>query len=178
DYLNSNQLKQSGQRFSNLFDQLPVGAREANYQTLKKAIDKLQSEAVVNIEEHLLSHPNDLKDMVAGISITAVNQTLLDMHKAPTVEKYLIDEYAIDKWWNAGWVEFYARQIAAFASGKNGVEAEYSGSGPGGSCLQTLAIATIVKGHEEDWSRVITIHEDISRRNKSEQALMEAKTVA
>ncbi len=177
-YLTSNQLRQSEERFSTLFDQLPVGAQEENYQTVKKVVEKLQLKGVINLEDYLLSHPKVLKEMVAGVRVTAVNQALLDMHGAPSMGMYLVEESAIDKWWDTKWVEFYARQISAFASGKRYVEAEHIDSRIKGTHFETLSIATIVKGHENNWKRVITIHEDITKRKKDEQDLLGAKILA
>ncbi|MCP4490539.1 MAG: EAL domain-containing protein [Gammaproteobacteria bacterium] len=177
-HLTSNQLLQSEERFSSLFDQLPVGAQEENYQSIKRVVDKLKFKGVENIEDYLLSHQKILKEMVTGSHITAVNQALLDMHEAPSMDTYLIKEASIDKWWDAKWVAYYAKQIEAFASGKRYLEGEHVNTKVNGSFFETRSLATIVDGHEDDWKRVITTYEDITGRKKYEQALMDAKTLA
>ncbi len=177
-HLTLNQLRQSEERFSTLFDQLPVGAQEENYQSLKKVVDKLKFKGVKNIEEYLLNNPKILKEMVAGSRITAVNRALLDIHEAPSMDAFLIGEDDIDKWWDAHWVDFFAKQIDAFATGKRYFEAEHVDSKVDGTYIETRSITTIVRGHEDDWKRVITILEDITSRKKDEQALLEAKTLA
>ena len=171
-------LKQSEKRFSSLFDQLPVGVQEENYQSIKRVVDKLRFKGVEDIGEYLITNPKILREMVGGTSITAVNQALLDLHEAPSRQEFLDEEADVDDWWDAEWVEFYSKEIDALASGARHFEAERVDSRLDGSYFETRSITTIVKGHEDDWKRVITIYEDITNRKKSELALLEAKTLA
>ena len=174
----SSALKQSEKRFSSLFDQLPVGVQEEDYSSIKRVVDKLQYKGIEDIEEYLIDHPKILREMVSGTKITAVNQALLDMHEAPSRQVFFESEANIDDWWDADWVEFYAREIHALALGKRYYEAERIDSRVDGTFFETRSITTLVKGHEDDWKRVITIHEDITDRKKSELALLEAKILA
>ena len=172
------ELKQSEQRFSSLFDQLPVGVVEEDYRSIKKVVDKLLYKGVEDIREYLETNPRMLREMVSGTRITNVNQALIDLSEAKDMDDFLEDEADIDDWWDAEWVEFYAGEINALATGKRFYEAERVDSKVDGSHFETRSITTIVKGHEKDWARVITIHEDISDRKKNELDLIEAKELA
>jgi len=174
----SSALKQSEERFSSLFDQLPVGVQEEDYSSIKSVVNKLKFKGVENIEEYLLDHPKILREMVAGTKITAVNQAQLDMHEAASRQAFLESEADIDDWWDADWVAFYSKEIHVLARGGKYYEAERIDSRVDGSYFETRSITTLVKGYEEDWKRVITIHEDITDRKKSELAMLEAKTLA
>jgi len=174
----SSALKQSEERFSSLFDQLPVGVQEENYHSIKKIVDKLKFKGVEDIEDYLATHPKVLHEMVSGTHITAANQALLDIHEAASRKEFFDSEANIDNWWDAEWVEFYSKEIGALANGAKYYEAERVDSKVDGSYFETRSITTIVRGHEDDWKRVITIFEDITNRKQNELALLEAKTLA
>ncbi|MCP4433595.1 MAG: response regulator, partial [Gammaproteobacteria bacterium] len=172
------ELTKSEQRFFSLFDQLPVGVLEEDYRPIKKVVDKLAYRGIENIREYLEEHPRVLKRMVSDTRITNVNQALIDLHEARSKEEFIRIELDIDDWWDAEWVEFYVGEIEALAGGSRLYEAERVDSKVDGSHFETRSITTIVKGHEDDWARVITIHEDITDRKKNELDLIGAKELA
>ncbi len=171
-------LEKSEERFFSLFDQLPVGVVEEDYSSIKKAVDMLLFKGIDNIRGYLEKHPEILRGMVEGTCITNVNQALLDLHKAESMEEFLSIEADVDDWWDAEWVEFYTGEISALASGNRFFEAERADSKADGSHFETRSVTTIVKGHEKDWARVITIHEDITNRKRDETSLIEARDLA
>ena len=168
-------LEQSEERFSTLFDQLPLGVVEEDYRSVEKWVDKFKSEGIDDIREYLEPHPKIVKELAAGTSITNVNQALLDLNEASSKESFLAGEDGIDEWWSSTWVDFYVGEISALARGEKFVEAERIDSKIDGSYFETRSITTVVKGHEADWSRVITIHEDITSRKINESELVLAK---
>jgi len=171
-------LAQSEERFFTLFDQLPVGVVEEDFGSFKQQIDTLKSRGVDDICQYLVSHPKLVKELVAGTVITNVNQAMLDLNEASSRAEFLQVEADVDEWWGDHWCQFYAEEIAALASGEKFFEGEHVDSKVDGSYIETRSITTIVKGHEADWARVITIHEDITSRKKNEGDLVEAKNQA
>ena len=171
-------LKKSEERFFTLFDQLPVGVVEEDYQPIKRAVDKLQADGVTDVIAYLRSQPQFLKLIVADTAISNVNQAMLDLNEATSKEQFLNIEADIDGWWNDEWVDFYLGEINALMHGQRFFETEREDSRVAGSVYETRSITTVVKGHEQDWARVITIHEDITNRKKNELDLLEAKEQA
>ena len=171
-------LKESEERYYSLFAQMPLGVQEEDYSAIKKVVDKLQFEGVDNLEEYLLNDPILLRKMVGDTRITSVNETLIQMHEAESREEFLAGEADFDSWWDAQWVTYYAAEIAGLASDSKSYQAERVDSRIDDSLFQTRAIATLVRGYEDTWERVITIHEDITDRKNAEIALIEAKTQA
>ena len=171
-------LRQSEERYHSLFAQMPLGVQEEDYSLVKKVIDKLLFQGVEDLEEYLLENPRILREMVGQTRITNVNEALVKMHDADTREEFLAAEADIDDWWDAQWVQYYAAEYAALASDRKFYESERIDSKMDDSFFQTRTLVSLVRGYEETWERVITIHEDITERKQAEAALIEAKTQA
>ncbi|MBT8437510.1 MAG: PAS domain-containing protein, partial [Gammaproteobacteria bacterium] len=173
-----NALQQSEERFSSLFAQLPLGVQEEDYSEIKKVVDKLRSQGEPDLEKYFLDNRDILKDLVKQTRITSVNEALLRIHHADSEEGFLAAENDVDSWWDAQWVDYYAKEIAALASDDNYYTAERIDSRLDGSHFETRTIVTVARGYEDSWERVITIHEDIIDRKEAEARLIEAKTQA
>jgi len=171
-------LKKSEERFSSLFSQMPLGVQEEDYTAIKKVVDKLIFQGTENLEEYFHKNPRLLKELVEQTRITDVNEALLRMHDAESKEKFLAGEADVDDWWDAQWAEYYAKEIAALASDERLYTAERVDSRVDGSYFETRSIVTLVRGYEDSWKRVITIHEDITDRKEAEARLIEAKLQA
>lgn len=167
-------LKESEKRYHSLFEQMPLGVQEEDYSAVKKVIDKLRYRGVEDLEAYFLGHQRLLRDMIGQTRITNINETLLHMYGSESQEAYFAAEADIDDWWDAHWVEYYAAEIAALASDARYYEAERADSRVGGEIFETRSIVTLLRGSEDSWERVITIHEDISNRRQTESAMKEA----
>ena len=171
-------LTESEERYHSLFAQLPLGVQEEDYSSIKKVVDKLEFEGIENLEEYFLDNPKILREMVGATRVTNVNETLLRMHEAESKDEFIAREADVDGWWDAQWVSYYAAEIAALASDSNFYDAVRVDSRMDDSLFQSRSIASLVRGYEDTWERVITIHEDISERKNAEAALIEAKNQA
>ena len=171
-------LRESEERYSSLFAQMPLGVQEEDYTAVKKVIDKLRFQGIDDFEDYFLSNPRVLREMVSQTRITNVNEALIRMHDADSREEFLAVEAEVDDWWDAQWVEYYAAEYAALANEQRFYETERVDSKVDGDFFQTRTLVTIVRGFEHSWERIITIHEDITERKRSETALIEAKTQA
>ena len=170
--------KSSEERFTTLFEEAPVGIQEEDYSAIKKALDKLSFRGITDYKEYLIENPQFLKALVCETSITEVNQELLRIHEAESRDEFLQDEADIDEWWDVEWLHFYAAEINALYRGDQFYESERVDTKINGDYMETRSITTVVKGYEDSWKRVITIHEDITDRKKNEAAIIEAKTQA
>lgn len=159
------------EQYSLLFQNMPLGAQEENFSSVKKEVDKLVAAGVENLADFFRSNPELLQHMAGGVSITSVNQALLDIHEADSKEIYIIEDGKIDDWWSDEWVEFYSAKIASLAEGKPYYDVERTDTKVDGTPFLSRSVSFLVAGYEESWERVITIHEDITERKKMEEEL-------
>ena len=171
-------LRESEERYHSLFEQMPLGVQEEDYSAVKKVVDKLEFEGIDNLEEYFLKDPILLREMIGETRITSVNEALVKIHAAESREEFLDGESDFDDWWDAQWVTYYAAEIAGLASDNRSYTAERVDSRIDGSLFRTRTIVTLVRGYEDNWERVITIHEDVTDRKNAEIALIEAKVQA
>ena len=171
-------LRKSEQRYSSLFSKLPLGVLEQNWSMIKKSVDKLRSEGVENLKEYFENNPRILRDLVNSINITSVNDRLLEIYGAISIEELIEDEDDVSEWWDEQWANLYASEIAALAGPDRIHYGERSETRMDGSEFETRLITNIVKGDEDTWKRVLTIVEDVTERKKYETNLIEAKTMA
>jgi len=171
-------LRESEERYHSLFAQMPLGVQEEDYSAVKKVVDKLLFQGVDDLKAYFLENPMVLREMVGQTRITNVNEALLCMHEADSKEKFLVSEADLDSWWDATWVDYYAAEFAALADDHKFYDTERVDSRVDGSYFETRTLVTVVRGYEDTWERVITIHEDITARKRAEAALIEAKNQA
>ncbi len=171
-------LKQSEQRYSSLFSKLPIGVMEQNWSTIKKSVDKLQSEGVENLKEYFENNSFILRELVSSIVITSVNDKLLEILRASSLQEIVEDEEDVSSWWDEEWATLYASEIASLAGPEKINYAEMTELRMDDSVFETRLITSIVQGDEDTWKRVLTIVEDVTERKKYEADLIEAKTMA
>ena len=171
-------LRDSEQRYSSLFSQLPLGVQEQDWSSIKKAVDKLQAEGVVDLQEYFESNPLLVKELVQTVKITSVNDALLKIYGAKSVTEYIDGEEDSSEWWDEEWSNLYASEIVALLGSDKIHYQELEETRWDDSIFQTRLITSIVKGDEESWNRVLTIVEDVTERKQNEISLIAAKESA
>jgi PAS domain S-box-containing protein len=171
-------FKQSEERYSSLFTQLPLGVQEQDYSSVKKGVDELRKNGVKDLKEIFKSNPALLRKLVDGISTTSVNNAMIEIHGAESIEDYMQTEDDASVWWNDQWADYYAAEIEAFVGPDKIYYAECVDTRLDFSNFDLRMISRVVNGYEDTWERVIIIVEDITERKQSETALIEAKAVA
>ena len=171
-------FKQSEERYSSLFTQLPLGVQEEDYSSVKQAVDKLRKNGVKDLNEFFKSNPALLRKLVDGISTTNVNNAMVEIHDAESIEDYLQTEDDVSAWWNDQWADYFAAEIEAFVGPDKIYYAECVDTRLDSSNFDLRMISRVVNGYEDTWERVISTVEDITERKQNEAALIEAKSVA
>ena len=171
-------LKQSEQRYSALFSKLPLGVQEQDWSRIKLAVDKLRSEGVEDLKTYFKNNPIIFQELVGSIVITSVNDSLLEIYGARTLDELIEDEEDVTSWLDEEWAELYASEIAALAGPEKIHYAELNETRMDDSPFEVRLITSVVRGDEDSWKRILTIVEDVTERKKYEVNLIEARTEA
>ncbi len=170
-------LTRSEQRYSTLYHGLPVGVQEEDYSSIKRLLDKLVFQGVDDLQAYLRKNSQLLKEMIVGARFTQVNQALLDLHRAKSKDQFFEIEDDVESWWDADWDDYYSRKIASLYH-HGYFEAEHVDSRTDYSLFEARVISRVMPGSEQDWRRVVTMHEDITDRKQAEIELRKATEIA
>ncbi len=172
-------LKQSEERYSSLFTQLPLGVQEMDYSNVKETIDELRQQGVEDLRGYFENNPELVLSLADGLKTKSINNALVKFHDADSITDFLAVEEDVSEWWNDNWVEIYIDQFVAFSEEPSKpFEIECVDTRIDNTEFEIRFIAQVVGGYEDNWGRVVNIIEDISARKKDEAELIEARIVA
>jgi PAS domain S-box-containing protein len=162
-------MRESEERFRDLFQQSPIGIWEEDYSGAKPMIDRLRRKGVRDFRRYFREHPKMLRQAINAIKVIDVNQALLDLYRVSDKETYL--RAAAEPPRITQWMGFYEQELAALAAGEGRVVMEYPDKAFDGSDIVTRTITHIGPTYKDSWARVVTTGEDITERKRAEDAL-------
>ncbi len=163
------ELHNSDQRYKALYHQSPLGVCMEDYSLVKQRIDRLAGDGVTDFQQYFQENPDELKDIILDIRQLDANQALLDMLGAASFEEFLEYESNFEAWKHSHWRQFYIGELTALAANESTFTMEYQEAKLDGSFIDIRCTTHIVKSHEDDWSEIITTHEDITARKRAEE---------
>jgi len=170
--------QQGEERYSSLFSQMPLGFMEQDYSSVKRQVDRLRADGVDDIKGYLEAHADLLRDLITDSTVTAINDALLDLYRAKSIEEFTEDDEDVAGWWSDDWVRFYAAEIDNLLGPTGLHEAEIIEERMDETFFEARMITKVLKGCEDTWERVVTVYEDVTERKRNEAALVEAKEAA
>ncbi|MGK0441660.1 MAG: PAS domain S-box-containing protein, partial [Pseudohongiellaceae bacterium] len=169
-------LIDSERRYGFLFAHLPQGVMVEDYSAVKKGVDQLLSEGIKDLETYLKNNPELLYELASKVRVVAANHALLELYGCDSLRELIAGEEDLPLWWNDDWLAFYASEIMSFTRNKKH-KFEVSDTREDGSDFKTSVISIVPKGNEETWSKVLTLHEDITVRRQREQMILDNQSV-
>jgi diguanylate cyclase (GGDEF)-like protein/PAS domain S-box-containing protein len=170
-------LLESEERFRALYHQSPSGVCLEDYSRVKQRIDLLKEGGVSDFQSYFEEHDDELIDAVMDIILLDANDTLIKMLGAETFEEYKSYEDDFESWKDTNWRKFYISELSSMAAGGITFTDEFQDIKVGGEILEIRCTSRIVLGREDDWSEVITTHEDITARKRAERQLLLQATI-
>jgi len=76
-------------RYRTLFEGSPISLWQEDYAATKALLADLREEGVEDVEDHLRSHPDVVRECIERIRVVDVNQASVDLHRAGTKENLL-----------------------------------------------------------------------------------------
>lgn len=75
------------EHYKSLFEYAPISLWEEDYSGIKLFFDQLRKRGVIDLNEHLTRHPEDVEACMTRIKVTRVNLKTLEMFGASSVEE-------------------------------------------------------------------------------------------
>ena len=170
-----NTLRETGNRYQQLFRYLPISLWEEDFSKVKRLVDALRASGVEDLEAYFRDHPQEGEKLSRAVRILEVNQATLDMYEASSKDELLSDltpVFARESY------DLFIPGVVGFAQGKRLYEGETVNRTLTGRILQIYVRASIAPGSEDTWSRVLVSIVDISERRRALAVAREQRDLA
>jgi diguanylate cyclase (GGDEF)-like protein len=161
-------LKMAEKRFHNLFEHAPISLWEEDYSALKRELNDLRSQGVVDLKAHFAQHPELVRHFMGLIRVLDVNQKTLNMFEA-TDKATLMGN--LDQVFRDEMSSHFANELVDMWDGKTYYEREGINYALSGEPVNVHLHWTLMPGHENDFDWVLVALQDITARKKAEDYL-------
>src|SRR5262245_12813945 len=161
-------LKKAEARFHNLFEHAPISLWEEDYSALKKELDDLRAQGIVDLKAHLAQDPDLVRHFMSLIRVLDVNQKTLSMFEARDKETLLAK---LDKVFRDEMSNHFTNELVDMWDGKSYYEREGVNYSLSGEPVNVHLHWTLMPGHENDFDWVLVALQDITARKKAEEYL-------
>lgn len=161
-------LKETENRFHDLFEYAPISLWEEDYAELKREFDALRAQGIMDLREHLASHPETVPRFMSMIRVLDVNQRTLTLFEAKDKETLL---GKLDNVFRGEMTIHFVDELVDMWNGKTYYEREGINYSLSGEPLNVHLHWTLMPGHENDFNWVLVALQDITARKKAEEYL-------
>lgn len=165
-------LRESEQRYRNIFDTAGVSIWEEDFSEVKAAIDEVKAQGVRDFRQYLAAHPEFVRRAISMVKIVDVNDATVRLFGARSKDELLVSLHAI---FTPETQDVFAGELVAIAEGRTSFEAE--------TVLQTLQgdkravlFTMTIPPEPTTPNRVLVSVMDITKRRQAEEALREVQT--
>ncbi|MHB9141163.1 MAG: histidine kinase, partial [Paludibacter sp.] len=161
-----NSLRESEERFRNLFEHSPVSLWWEDHSEIKKHIDQLRAAGIEDFKTYFQLHPEEVAKCVTMLNVIAVNEATLNLYEAKSKENLLEGFVKIFKKES---YRVFTEELIALTAGKTEFECEASTQTLTGKRNYVIFKLLILPGYEGTWSKVLVSMTDITERKKIEE---------
>ena len=168
-------LRGNEKRFRLLYHHSPLGISLEDFSVAKKIINRLRRRGVHDLRNHFENHPEDLKAAIVGIRLLDVNEAFVKIFGEDTFQDTIDKEMTGVNWEDNEWREYYLKVCLALADGQISSSFDVMDIGPDGTKTYVSCVNSVPDDHQNDWTEIITTHEDISERIRRGDALRKSE---
>ena len=161
-------LKKAQERFHNLFEHAPISLWEEDYSALKKELDDLRAQGVVDLKTHLADDPDLVRHFMGLIRVLDVNQKTLNMFEAIDKATLLAN---LNRVFRDEMSNHFTNELVDMWDGKSYYEREGINYALSGEPVNVHLHWTLMPGHEKNFDWVLVALQDITARKKAEDYL-------
>ncbi len=163
-------LRESEQRYRNIFEKVGVAIVEEDFSGVMERLGDLKARGVQDFRRYLAEHPELARETFASIKVTDANEAAVALFGAASKQEFFdaVPRLATREV-RAAWVA----QLIAVAEGRGSVE-EVVLTTTGGETVHTL-VALVLPPESSGYHSVLVTVIDLSERKRAEEALNQAQ---
>lgn len=158
-------LRQSQDRYRQLFEYSPISLWEQDFSPVKKQLDELCS---ADLESCFEETPELVRELAGMVRIIDINTTTLEMFKALNKDRFVENPIQV---FGEETYPMFARMLAALWEGETRFADDAVTWTLTGDKKHVSLDLHVAPGHEDTWSRVLVSIMDITDRVRSREAL-------
>jgi len=161
--------------YSSLFQLAPVSLWLEDFSAVRQAFDQLRADGVTDLRRYLRANPAEVARCSSLIRVLEVNRRTLDLFRAADLADLVAN---LDSVFRDDMFDQHIEELAQLWDGGNHFSSQTVNYTLDGERLDILLKASVMPGHEHDWSRVLLSIEDITARVLTERDLHSARQYA
>lgn len=154
--------------FAQMFELAPVSLWLEDYSRLKQLFERWRAEGVTDLRAHLRADRARVAECSRCIEVLRVNRRTLQLYGAESQQELVAN---LDSVFRDDMFDQLVEELAQLWQGRTAFSSQTVNYTLHGKRLAILLNATVLPGHEHEWSRVLLAIEDITDRARSERAL-------
>ena len=159
----------SERRYRELFEQAPIGIRVDDWSHIKRRVERLFLDSGGRVADHLMTHRDELRELVAGMRIMDVNEGCLRIYGTP--DQATLTERAMAGL-SEDLLDELARVLEQLAQGGRTIRrGETAEALADGSSIYTRGTIMVPDEFRQDWARVILTIEDVTEVHQTRSAM-------
>jgi signal transduction histidine kinase/putative methionine-R-sulfoxide reductase with GAF domain len=169
------ELRESEERYRQLFEDSPVSLWEEDLSDVKKHLDRLGDEGIRDIRTYLAHHPEVVAECAKMAHVLEVNRATMELYQVEskdTLRWDLSQAFAPESY------EAFREELVAIAEGKTCFESETIAETLAGGRKHTILRWSVAPGHEDTLKKVLVSIVDISERKQMEQTMLRIERLA
>ncbi len=153
-------------RYRELFHESPIGIWEEDFSEVKRKIDRLKDEGIEDIEGYIEDNPDFLKELMKDVEIISVNESVLDMYRADSLEDF---RNGLSKIFGERSIPAFKEVVKKISKGETEYSTDKVDRRLDGEEVHVFLKWSVTAGHEDDYSSVLVSTVDITERKRKEE---------
>jgi PAS domain S-box-containing protein len=163
-----NALKESEERFRDLFENSPVSLWLEDLSVVKERIDELREDGIIDFEDFFTANPKEVINCASLIKVVDVNKAALDLYSAKSKEELI---YNLDRTFRKESLDALKTNLVAVAEGMMSTELDTVTQTLNGAKIYSSIKWSVIPGFEDSLSRVLISITDITTQKLTEEML-------
>jgi diguanylate cyclase (GGDEF)-like protein len=154
--------------YADMFELAPVSLWLEDYSELKALFERWRAQGVRDLRAHLRADRERVGECSRCLKVLRVNARTLQLYGAASEAELIAN---LDSVFRDDMFDELVEELAQLWEGRSHFSSQTVNYTLEGKRLAILLNATVLPGHEQDWSRVLLSIEDVTARARAERAL-------